>query len=201
MDAIVSGNTNKLFNLYSCKIAETLTKPFRRIVASKYYCLMWVLQIPHIFRHVPSQSHLCYTSNVSSRFPVFFVSLNGSAKSNNNHLIQSLCKGGDLKQALDLLCCEPNPTQQTFEHLIYSCAQHNSLSDGLDVHRHLVNSGFDQDPFLATKLINMYFELGFLDYARKVFDETRERTAPSLLPPFSPSIFSTFSLLLSLPSA
>lgn len=137
---------------------------------------MWVLQIPHIFRHVPSQSHLCYTSNVSSRFPVFFVSLNGSAKSNNNHLIQSLCKGGDLKQALDLLCCEPNPTQQTFEHLIYSCAQHNSLSDGLDVHRHLVNSGFDQDPFLATKLINMYFELGFLDYARKVFDETRERT-------------------------
>lgn len=136
---------------------------------------MWVLQVPQIIRHVPSQSYLFYTSNVS-RLPVSFVSLNPSAKSNNNQLIQSLCKEGDLKQALHLLCCEANPTQQTFEHLIYSCAVHKSLSDGLDVHRRLVNCGFDQDPFLATKLINMYFELGSIGFARKVFDETRERT-------------------------
>ncbi|KAG4378120.1 hypothetical protein GLYMA_18G275000v4 [Glycine max] len=143
---------------------------------------MWVLQIPQIVRHAPSQSHLCYNSHVSSRVPVSFVSLNPSAnlmndiKGNNNQLIQSLCKGGNLKQAIHLLCCEPNPTQRTFEHLICSCAQQNSLSDGLDVHRRLVSSGFDQDPFLATKLINMYYELGSIDRARKVFDETRERT-------------------------
>ncbi|TKY65027.1 Pentatricopeptide repeat-containing protein [Spatholobus suberectus] len=143
---------------------------------------MWVVQIPQIVRHVPSQSHFCYTSHVSSRLPVSFVSLNASAnhikdtKSSNNQLIQSLCKGGNLKQALHLLCCEPNPTQQTFEHLIYSCAQQNSLANGLDIHRRLVNSGFDQDPFLATKLINMYYELGSIDRARKVFDETQERT-------------------------
>jgi len=143
---------------------------------------MWVLQIPQIIRHSPSQSHLCCSSRVYSRLPVTFASLNPSTnpikdiKSNNNQLIQSLCKGGNLKQAIHLLCIEPNPTQQTFEHLIYSCAQQNSLSDGLDIHRHLTNRGFDQDPFLATKLINMYHELGFIDRARKVFDETLERT-------------------------
>ncbi|KAL2329773.1 hypothetical protein Fmac_017354 [Flemingia macrophylla] len=141
---------------------------------------MWVLQIPPFVRHAPSQTHICYSSHFNSRFPVSFVSLNPSAnpfrESNRNHLIQSLCKGGNLRQAIHLLCCEPNPTQQTFEHLIYSCAQQNSLSDGIFIHRRLVDGGFDQDPFLATKLINMYYELGCVDRACKVFDETRERT-------------------------
>ncbi|XP_061344280.1 pentatricopeptide repeat-containing protein CRR2, chloroplastic [Gastrolobium bilobum] len=146
---------------------------------------MWVLQSPHIVRQTPYQSHLCYTSYVSSKLPVSFVSLNPSgypikdiknSNNNNNQLIQSLCRGGNLKQALEVLCSEPNPTQQTFELLIYSCVQQNSLSDGLDIHHHLVNNGFDQDPFLATKLINMYYELGSVDHACKVFDETRERT-------------------------
>ncbi|KAK7293950.1 hypothetical protein RJT34_16832 [Clitoria ternatea] len=143
---------------------------------------MWVLQTPPIVRQGPFQSHLSCTSRVLSRFRVAFVSLNPSAdpikdsKSDNNRLIQSLCKEGNLKQALQLLRSVRNPTQQTFEQLIYCCAQQNSLDGGLDVHRCLVNSGFDQDPFLATKLINMYYEFGSIDHARKVFDETQERT-------------------------
>ncbi|KAE9605018.1 hypothetical protein Lal_00036907 [Lupinus albus] len=143
---------------------------------------MWVLQSPQIVRKAPLQSHLCYTCHASSRLPVSFVSLNPSAKpvngvdGANNQLIQSLCKGGNLKQAIQVLGNEPNPTQQTCELLIYYCAQKNSLSDGIDVHRHLVDGGLDQDPFLATKLINMYYELGSVDHACKVFDETRERT-------------------------
>ncbi|XP_073222090.1 pentatricopeptide repeat-containing protein CRR2, chloroplastic [Cicer arietinum] len=146
---------------------------------------MRVLQIPQLVRHGPFQSHpCCYTSHVSSRLPVCFVSLNPSSSTNptnditnnNNDLIQSLCRGGNLKQAIQVLCTEPNPTQKTFEVLICSCAQHNSLSDGLDVHHRLVGNGLDQDPFLATKLINMYCELGSVDHACKVFDETQEKT-------------------------
>lgn len=142
-------------------------------------CLMWVLQIP---QQAPFQSHPFYAPHVSSRLPVSFVSLNPSSSNpikdnkSNNQLIQSLCRRGNLKQALQVLCSEPNPTQKAFELLIYYCAQQNSLSDGLDVHRHLVHSGLDQDPFLATKLINMYCELGSVDHAWKVFDETQEKT-------------------------
>ncbi|KAL6129957.1 hypothetical protein ACLB2K_068339 [Fragaria x ananassa] len=52
----------------------------------------------------------------------------------------------------------------------------DSLPDGLDVHRHLVNGGWDQDPFLATKLIEMYSELDSIENAREVFDKTHKRT-------------------------
>lgn len=139
---------------------------------------MKVLQLPQLVRHGPFQNYPCrYTSHVS------FVSLNASGyptkdiKSNNNDdLIQSLCRGGNLKQAVQLLCCEPNPTKKTFELLINSCIEQNSLSDGVDVHHRLVGSGLDQDPYLATKLINMYCDLGSVDHACKVFDETREKT-------------------------
>ncbi|XP_061996344.1 pentatricopeptide repeat-containing protein CRR2, chloroplastic [Rosa rugosa] len=93
-----------------------------------------------------------------------------------NQLIQSLCKQGDLKLALQLFPHEPNPSQQTCELLILSCIRQDSLSDGLDVHRHLVDGGWDQDPFLATKLIEMYSELDSIENAREVFDKTRKRT-------------------------
>ncbi|WJX80854.1 hypothetical protein P8452_63797 [Trifolium repens] len=144
--------------------------------------------MPQLVRHGPFQSYpCCYASHVFSRLPVSFVSLNPSnhpakdIKSNNNNnnnddLIQSLCRVGNLKQAVQVLYNEPNPTQKTFELLIYSCAQQKSLSDGLNVHYRLVGSGLNQDPYLATKLINMYRELGAVDHARKVFDETREKT-------------------------
>ncbi|MCI64673.1 pentatricopeptide repeat-containing protein chloroplastic-like, partial [Trifolium medium] len=64
--------------------------------------------MPQLVKHGPFQSHpCCYTSHVSSRLPVSFVSLNPSnnpAKDiksyNNNDLIQSLCRGGNLKQAV-----------------------------------------------------------------------------------------------------
>ncbi|KAJ4950344.1 hypothetical protein NE237_027176 [Protea cynaroides] len=110
---------------------------------------------------------------------IAFSSKNASLalqNSNNNQLIQSLCKQGNLKQALRILPNESKPTQQTYEFLILSCIGRNSLSDGLDVHRHIVENGFDQDPFLATKLINMYSHFNSIDNARYVFDKTRERT-------------------------
>ncbi|KAF7822364.1 pentatricopeptide repeat-containing protein [Senna tora] len=140
---------------------------------------MWVLQTPFSVKQVHFSSHHYYSTHRYSRPPLCFFSPSTTTteeNKNNNQLIQSLCKQGSLKQALQVLCKEPNPTQQTYELLIYSCAHQNSLSDGLDVHRHLVDSGSDQDPFLATKLINMYSELGSIDHACQVFDETQDRT-------------------------
>ncbi|KAK2993151.1 hypothetical protein RJ640_015338 [Escallonia rubra] len=95
---------------------------------------------------------------------------------NKNPLIQSLCKKGNLKEAIQVLSHEPNPTQQTYELLILSCSRKNSLADGEKVHRKLVNDGFDEDPFLATKLINMYSDLDSIDHARQVFDKLYNRT-------------------------
>ncbi|KAI3473904.1 hypothetical protein Pfo_028096 [Paulownia fortunei] len=95
---------------------------------------------------------------------------------NKNRSIQSLCQKGQLKQAIHLLSHEQNPTQHTYELLIQSCAHQKSLSDAFSVHRNLTDNGFDQDPFLATKLINMYTELDSIAHARQVFDEITQRT-------------------------
>ncbi|KAL5580914.1 hypothetical protein UlMin_013356 [Ulmus minor] len=136
---------------------------------------MWVIQAPQIIQPATSSAHF----NNSPKPPVCSLSLNPSItspKGDKNKLIQSFCKKGKLRNALQLLPHEPKPTQLTYELLILSCIRHDSLSDGLVVHRHLVDDGLDQDPFLATKLINMYSELDSIDNARKVFDKTRNRT-------------------------
>ncbi|KAL3623708.1 Pentatricopeptide repeat-containing protein crr2, chloroplastic [Castilleja foliolosa] len=95
---------------------------------------------------------------------------------NKNPSIQSLCKKGQIKEAIHLLTHEQNPTQHTYELLIQSCADQNTISDAFSVHRSLINNGFNQDPFLATKLINMYSDLNSIHHARKVFDEITHRT-------------------------
>ncbi|KAG8387906.1 hypothetical protein BUALT_Bualt02G0070100 [Buddleja alternifolia] len=95
---------------------------------------------------------------------------------NKNPSIQSLCKKGQLKQAIHLLSHEQNPSQHTYELLIKSCAHKKSTQDAFTVHRNLIDNGFDQDPFLATKLIDMYYELDSIEHARQVFDEITQRT-------------------------
>ncbi|XP_022730970.1 pentatricopeptide repeat-containing protein At3g46790, chloroplastic-like [Durio zibethinus] len=113
------------------------------------------------------------------KLPSSSLTLNPSISTsthNNNQLIQSLCKQGNFKQAFKLLSQEPDPSQRTYELLILSCAHQNSLSLAQSLHSHISENGFDQDPFLATKLISMYAALDSLDDARKVFDKTRKRT-------------------------
>ncbi|CAN4115771.1 unnamed protein product [Withania somnifera] len=98
------------------------------------------------------------------------------SKQNYNVSIQSLCNKGQLKEALQLLFHEPNPTQRTYELLILSCSHNQSLSHALTVQRKLINDGFEQDSFLATKLINMFSQLNSIDSVRQVFDKTYNRT-------------------------
>ena len=145
--------------------------------------LMWALLSPQVTQQPIRPLPIKHTVSITARRPISF-SLRPSSSStttitndsNKNTLIQSLCKNGNLKQALHVLPSEPNPTQHTYELLILCCALQNSLSDALAVHRHLVDNGFGHDPFLATKLIDMYSELQCIDYARQVFDKIPRRT-------------------------
>ncbi|KAL1545053.1 Pentatricopeptide repeat-containing protein crr2, chloroplastic [Salvia divinorum] len=127
------------------------------------------LQPTHL--RAPSRHRISTASLVSTSTLTVPIST-----ANKNHSIQTLCRKGKLKQAIQLLSDEDNPTQRTYELLIQSCAQKQSLSDAFTVHTSLTEDGFDQDPFLATKLINMYAELGSAPHARQVFDEITDRT-------------------------
>ncbi|XP_050236377.1 pentatricopeptide repeat-containing protein CRR2, chloroplastic [Mercurialis annua] len=137
---------------------------------------MWAFHSPQTTTQPPS--HSFFLPRTSPKPPLCFVNLNPtvSTATDNNKLIQSLCKQGNLKQAINVLSNEPDPTQHTYELLILSCTHQNSFSDAQLVHQHLTENGYDQDPFLATKLINMYSSFDSIDDARKVFDEMRSRT-------------------------
>ncbi|MBA0552615.1 hypothetical protein Golob_023410 [Gossypium lobatum] len=136
---------------------------------------MWAFHTPQ-----PTQPPSLFNPpRTPPKLPSSSLTLNPSISNstpNHNQLIQSLCKQGDLKQAFKLLSREPNPSQRTYEVLILSCADQNSLSLAQSLHSHISENGFDQDPFLVTKLISMYAALDSLDDARKVFDKTRKRT-------------------------
>nr|UPT48605.1 pentatricopeptide repeat protein AaPPR434 [Agave angustifolia] len=127
--------------------------------------------IPFLFHHLPPQSPLSFKTLSCSLSPSPTPTTN-----NYNHLIQSLCKRGNLKQALQLLPHVKNPTQKTYEHLILACTRSNDPSLGRIIHGELVDDGFDQDPFLSTKLIDMYSHFRSIDNARNVFDKTSEKT-------------------------
>ncbi|KNA05328.1 hypothetical protein SOVF_191430 [Spinacia oleracea] len=147
---------------------------------------MWVLHSPQIIQ--PPISPLQFnhrTASITAKPPsttfICCFSTTSAAKSavettNKNSVIQLLCKKGNLKQALQLLSPESNLTQQTYELLILSCSLHKSFPDAFAVHRYLIANGFDEDPFLATKLIDMYTELECIEYARQVFDKIPRRT-------------------------
>ncbi|KAK9734750.1 hypothetical protein RND81_04G160700 [Saponaria officinalis] len=135
---------------------------------------MWVLQFPQIIqppkflppiKQKPRNSFILNSSTTSI--------IN---KEDKNPVIQSLCKEGNLKEALQILTLEPNPNQQTYELLIHSCSVRNSISAAQCVHSHLADNGFAQDPFLGTKLINMYSDLDCIEYALQVFDEMPRRS-------------------------
>nr|AKH05210.1 chlororespiratory reduction 2 [Habenaria pantlingiana] len=95
---------------------------------------------------------------------------------NFNHLIQTLCKQGNLSHALKLFSREFNPTQRTYESLIHACSSQNAKSFAPAIDRRLAVDGFYHDPFLCTKLINMYSHFGSLEDACNVFDRTTEKT-------------------------
>ncbi|CAO2821801.1 unnamed protein product [Amaranthus hypochondriacus] len=134
---------------------------------------MWVLNSPHFIQTPISSLPIKHKTFISSQQSSDSIT---AEFTNKNPVIQSLCKKGNLKQALQLLSSESNPTQLTYELLIHSCSFEKSFRDALIVHRHLIENEFDHDPFLATKLIDMYSELECIEYARQVFDKISRRT-------------------------
>ncbi|KAL9235343.1 hypothetical protein vseg_010107 [Gypsophila vaccaria] len=134
---------------------------------------MWVLNFPQIIiTFLPPIKPKPKSSSFILHSSINFTPNN----TNKNPEIQSLCQQGNLKSALHLLRSEPNPTQLTFELLIHSCSDPNSISDAHCLRSYLVDNGFHKDPYLGTKLIDMYSRLGCIDHALHLFDELPRRS-------------------------
>lgn len=71
------------------------------------------------------------------------------------------------------------PNTYTFPFILKSCAKISAISEGKQIHAHVLKLGLESDPFVHTSLINMYAQNGELDSARLVFNKSSLRDAIS----------------------
>ncbi|XP_057839051.2 pentatricopeptide repeat-containing protein At3g26782, mitochondrial [Cryptomeria japonica] len=69
--------------------------------------------------------------------------------------------------------------KMTFPFVLKACARFSSLQEGMEIHCHIVKSGFEADVFVRTALVNMYVKCGVLEDARRLFDKMSQRTVVS----------------------
>ncbi|KAG2330623.1 hypothetical protein Bca52824_001803 [Brassica carinata] len=96
-----------------------------------------------------------------------------------NSLINHLSSHGDHHQVLStfssMLANRFLPDAFTFPSLLKACASLHLISFGLTIHQQVLVNGLSSDSYTSSSLVNLYAKFGFLNNARKLFDEMRER--------------------------
>ena len=70
-----------------------------------------------------------------------------------------------------------NPNEFVLASVLRACSQLGVIEKGAQLHGFVVKSGFDQDVYVGTSLIDFYSKNGDIDEARLVFDQLLEKTA------------------------
>jgi len=100
-----------------------------------------------------------------------------------NKLIQAYSSHGPQVQCFSLyaqMCkghCFPSPL--TFTFLFAACCSFNSLCLGRMIHAHFIKSWFEFDVFAFTALVDMYAKMGFIELARRQFDQMQFKDTPT----------------------
>lgn len=71
------------------------------------------------------------------------------------------------------------PDRFTYASLLAICADQADLERGKELHSQIIHTGWESDVTVATALISMYTKCGFLEEARKVFNEMPEKNVVS----------------------
>ncbi|KAL1327663.1 hypothetical protein HN51_037673 [Arachis hypogaea] len=71
------------------------------------------------------------------------------------------------------------PDNYTYPFVLKACAYLFSLTEGKQVHAHVLKLGFESDTHICNSLIHFYATCGFLDLAHKVFEKMSERSEVS----------------------
>ncbi|XP_004499531.1 pentatricopeptide repeat-containing protein At5g27110 [Cicer arietinum] len=68
------------------------------------------------------------------------------------------------------------PDSVTITTAISSCARLFDLERGREIHKELINSGFELDSFVSSALVDMYGKCGHLEMAIEVFEQMPKKT-------------------------
>eukprot|EP01018_Ginkgo_biloba_P004770 Gb_15968 [translate_table: standard] len=72
-----------------------------------------------------------------------------------------------------------NPDQLTFASVLRACACIAAITEGKQIHAHVIRSGFEWHVVLETALVDMYAKCGRIEDARQVFDAMPTRDVVS----------------------
>eukprot|EP01018_Ginkgo_biloba_P030400 Gb_19693 [translate_table: standard] len=90
-----------------------------------------------------------------------------------------LCRQGRLKEALDILHEMEQRgipvVSDMYAYLLETCGNMKALKEGKQVHNRMLSSGFEQNPFLGSKIVSMYSMCGSVIDARLVFEKIVKR--------------------------
>ncbi|XP_076951967.1 pentatricopeptide repeat-containing protein At5g43790 [Bidens hawaiensis] len=67
------------------------------------------------------------------------------------------------------------PNEVSFVALINACADLGAFSQGVWAHCYVVKNNLKVNRFVATALVDLYVNCGYLEFARQVFDELRKK--------------------------
>jgi|UniRef100_A0A2N9G986 pentatricopeptide repeat protein len=76
-----------------------------------------------------------------------------------------------------LMSCDENPNEYILASAIRACTHLGGVYHGAQLHCFVVKTGFEQDVYVGTSLIDFYAKNGDMDEARLVFDVLVEKTA------------------------
>ncbi|XP_068644450.1 pentatricopeptide repeat-containing protein At2g13600-like [Aristolochia californica] len=86
---------------------------------------------------------------------------------------------GRLKDAIRILQRENSPKirvhPETYLRLIRSCIKFKAFKEGREIHKHMVENGFQPDVTLRNHLITLYYKSGEQSFAHELFDKMGER--------------------------
>ena len=99
-----------------------------------------------------------------------------------NSLICGYCQIGSLNEVIELLremhLSNLKPDRFTISSVVSACAHMGSFNLGNRVHRFAEKNGI-WDIFIGTALIDMYAKCGFIEAAREVFNQMKEKNVAS----------------------
>eukprot|EP01018_Ginkgo_biloba_P020817 Gb_00206 [translate_table: standard] len=92
-----------------------------------------------------------------------------------NVMIRGYARNGPFEEALALYYQMQRsgiqPDNFTFPFVLKACASLSALQEGMEIHDHIVATGFGLDVYVGTALINMYCKCGSLEIARHLFNK------------------------------
>ncbi|KAJ9164104.1 hypothetical protein P3X46_023718 [Hevea brasiliensis] len=125
---------------------------------------------------------LSYATHIFQRIknpnlPSYNIMIRAYASKNSQDYDTHLCQALILYK--QMLCNGISPDTLTLPFLVKECTRRRAIGTGRGIHGQSIKQGFYIDLFVQNSMISFYFACGFVDNARKLFDEMLNRDVVS----------------------